>query len=78
MSNVSKIATGIVGAIISIIVVFLIIGGMSSTITDSASNISGSGLPLASLFGSSGVVLIVFMVAVLLGIIALAFKMFKG
>ena len=78
MSDVSKIATGIVGAIVSIIVVFLIIGGMSSTITDSASNISGSGLPLASLFGSSGVVLIVFMVAVLLGIIALAFKMFKG
>ena len=75
--EVQKTVTGLVTLIVGIVVIFYLVGGMSDVLTDSADNISNSGLPLASLFSSSGVVMIIFMVSILLGIIFVALKMKK-
>ena len=77
-SAVYKLVTGIVFVIIGFVIVFYIIGNMAGTITTASGNISNSGLPLASLFSNSGVVLIIFMIAVFMALIILAFKLFKG
>lgn len=64
--NLGAVVTGAISVIIGIIVIFQnyltskrvnnekIIGNTSGELTTSATNISGSGFPLASLFGSSG------------------------
>lgn len=51
--------------ILAIVLTFLIVGNLAGTIIVAAGNISGSGLPLASLFGASGIALIIFMVGIL-------------
>lgn len=61
--------TGLVTLIVGIIVIFNLLGGTSADLTTAATNVSGSGLPLAGLFGSSGVILLVFMAGILLTII---------
>lgn len=76
--NVTGIVTGVVSLIVAIIVVFLIVGNTAGDITDASSNISGSGLPLASLFSSSGVVLLIFMAGILLAIIGISMKLHRG
>ena len=77
MSMVSDMIKNVILTIVAIIVIFSIVGGTSSNLTTAADNISGSGLPLASLFASSGVVLLIFMAGVLLAIIGMALKMKK-
>ena len=76
--GIENILIGVVSSIILFIITFRIIGGTAADITTAAGNISGSGLPLASLFGSSGVVLLVFMAGVLIALITRALKMHKG
>lgn len=73
-----KLAKGVVFAILAFVVVFYIVGGLSSTLTDSANNISGSGLPLASLFSSSGVLIIILMIGVLLALVSIGFNIHKN
>ena len=53
--NVKGIVVGVVLLIVTFIITFLIVGNTAGTLTDAADNISGSGLPLASLFSSTGV-----------------------
>ena len=48
--------------IIGFILVFFVVGALAATLISSANNISGSGLPLASLFASGGALLVIFMV----------------
>jgi len=55
----------VIEVILTIVVVFLIVGNLAGTIIVAAGNISGSGLPLASLFGASGIALVIFMVMLL-------------
>ena len=74
---VKGIAMGVIGVIVAIIVVFQLVGNTASELTGAANNISSSGLPMASLFGSSGVTLLIFMLALFIGVIVLAFKMFS-
>lgn len=69
--------TKLVMLIVGIVVIFYIVGGTAGTLTTAAGNISSSGLPLAGLFSSSGVVLLVFMAGILIAIISLAMK-WKG
>ena len=57
MVDIGKLVEGVVLGIVGIVVVFLLVGNLAPTITDASNNISGSGLPLASMFGSSGVVM---------------------
>ncbi len=66
MVNVKSIIVGVIGLIITFIVTFLIVGNTAGDITSAADNISGSGLPLASLFSSNGEVLLVFMAGLLI------------
>ena len=72
--NVQAMVTGVIITIVAIIVIFSLVGGSSTALTDAADNISGSGLPLSNLFGSSGVVLLIFMAGILLAIIGMALK----
>lgn len=75
---INGLTMSIISVIIGFIVVFYIIGGLAPTLVTASQNISGSGLPLSSLFGSSGVIFIIFMVILLVGLIVLAMRMVKG
>ena len=68
----ADISDKVINIIIGIVLVFLIVGNLAATIITAAGNISGSGLPLASLFGASGVVLIIVMIGFMKKIIAMA------
>lgn len=68
----------VVIVIIAFVVIFYLVGNLSPTLKTAADNISGSGLPLASLFTSNGVLLMIFMIAVFLALMLLAFGMMKG
>ena len=76
--NVEKTVTSLVLVIVGIVVVFYIVGALAPTLTDAATNISLSGLPLAGLFGSSGVVILLFMVGVFLAILFAVMRMHKS
>lgn len=75
--NLTAVVSGAIAVIIGIIVIMNIIGNTSGSIVDATENITGSGLPFASLFSSSGVVMLIFMAGVLLAIMGMAFKMAK-
>ena len=66
------ISDKVINIIIGIVLVFLIVGNLAATIITAAGNISGSGLPLAGLFGASGVVLIIVMIGFMKKIIKMA------
>lgn len=76
--NPTAIVTGLVLLIVAIIVSFQIVGNTSGAVTTAADNISNSGLPLASLFSSNGVVLLVFMAGLLIAMVVLSMSFFKG
>ena len=75
--NIKGIVTGVVMLIIGFVLVFYLVGGLAPTLTTAAGNISGSGLPLASLFASNGVVMIIFMCGILITLVVAAFAIFK-
>ena len=77
MVNVKEMVTSLVLLIVAIIVIFQIVGQTSTDLTSAADNISSSGLPLANLFASNGVVLLVFMAGILLSIIVVALSLVK-
>ena len=70
--DVGKMVTGVVLVIVGIVVIFYLVGNTAPTLTAAADNISGSGLPLAGLFASNGVVLLIFMAGILLTIIGIS------
>ena len=76
--NVKLLVTNVILLIVAIIVIFTIVGSTSADLTDAADNISGSGLPLASLFSSSGVVLLIFMAGILLAVIIIYLSLIKS
>ena len=75
--DVSSLVTSVVMVIVGIVVIFYVVGGTSATLTAAADNISGSGLPLAGLFSSNGVVLLIFMAGILLTIIGVSLGVAK-
>jgi hypothetical protein len=72
--NIQNIILGLVLLIVAFIVVFQIVASTAPDLITASNNISSSGLPLANLFSSNGVLLLVFMVAVFIGMLVLAFK----
>lgn len=72
--NIKGIIVGVVLLIVTFIVTFLLVGNTAGDLTAAADNISGSGLPLASLFSSNGVVLLTFMAGLLISLVVLAFS----
>jgi len=75
--DVEKIVTSVVLLIVGIVVIFYLVGNTAGTLITASGNISGSGLPLAGLFSSTGIVLLIFMAGILLTIITLALKHHK-
>jgi len=75
--SVGKIATGVITAILAIIIVFALVSGTAGTLVNSSTDVAGSGLPLAGLFSSNGIVLLIFMAGILLAVVGLAMKMGK-
>lgn len=78
---VSSIALGIIG----IIVLFYLIGGLAPTfigaanfISNTSENASTAQIPLLSLFSPSGIVGIILVVGILITVIAIGLKRFKG
>ena len=76
--NIEGLVVGVVLVIVAIIVIFNLVGASSSSLTTAATNISSSGLPLASLFAANGIVLLIFMAGILIAVISIALKMHKG
>lgn len=72
--NIKGAITGLVLVIVLFIVSFLLVGNTAGDLTTAADNISGSGLPLASLFSSNGVVLLTFMAGLLISLVVIAFS----
>ena len=70
-SKKGEMANKVVSIIVTIIAVFAILGGTASTLIAQSATVNTSGLPLASLFASNGVVLTLFMIGIMIGIIAL-------
>jgi len=78
MVDVQKLVMGVVLIVVGFVAVFYTVANLAPTMIASANNMTASGLPLATLFASSGVLLVIFMIALFVGMIGLAFKMFKG
>ena len=78
MAEINSMVKGLIIGIVSIVILFLLVGSLAGTLQDAADNISGSGLPLAGLFARGGVVILLFVVGILLGAIALSLNLFKG
>ena len=76
--DIKNIIVSVVMLIVAIIVVFLIVGNTNADIVEAADNISNSSLPLASLFGSSGVVLLVFMSGLMITLVVLSLSLTKS
>lgn len=72
--DVSGKVTAIILSIIGIIVIFSILGATSTDLTSSADQVSASGLPLANLFSSNGIILLVFMAGILISLIVVFLK----
>lgn len=70
---VAGVAAGILAGIIGFIVAFFLVGGLAPTLTSASTQISGSGLPLASLFSSTGPLFTIFMILLFVGMLGLCF-----
>lgn len=77
MVNIKAVAGGLVIAIISIIIIMQIVGNTANDVVAGAGNVSSSGLPLASLFSSNGVVMLAYVAGILIAIVGLAFAVGK-
>lgn len=78
MVDITKIAVGIIGVIISIIIIFQLVAGTANDLQGAAGNISSSGLPLAGLFSGNGIIMLVFMAGILISVVYMALKMHKN
>lgn len=69
----AKISDKTLNVILAIVLTFLIVGNLAGTVILASQNISGltnasgtpTALPLAGLFGTTGIVLLIFMIGVL-------------
>lgn len=76
--NIMGLVMGVISAIIGVVVIAYVAGALLPTAQTAITNVSGSGAPLAStLFGASGVLVIIMVIAIFLGILAIVFGMVK-
>ena len=67
--NIGGLATSVVGMLIGLVVVFLLASNLIPVAQVAGDNLSGSGIPLASLFASGGIVFVLIAVAILVFVI---------
>ena len=72
------LANKLIGVVVAFILVFFIVGALASTLISASTQITSSGLPLASLFASGGVVFVLFMIFLFVGIYKIAKSMGGG
>jgi uncharacterized membrane protein len=72
-----ELVNKVIGIVIGFIVVFYLVSALAPTLMGAAGNMSASGLPLANLFASNGVILTIFVIFVFVALIYFAMKM-KG
>lgn len=72
------LANKLIGVVIAFIIVFFVVGGLAATLISAATQISGSGLPLATLFASGGVIFVIFMIFLFVGLYKVAKSMGSG
>ena len=77
-NTIVNIVIGVVLIVIGFIVVMTLVGSTAGDLISASDNISASGLPLANLFASSGVLLLIFMVSVFIALVLLAFSLMKS
>lgn len=68
------LVSGIVTTIIGIILSLQLFGNTSSDVVSALDNASGSGLPLASLFSSTGIVALIYVAGFIQLILGLVFR----
>ena len=73
----TKLVIGVISLIVGIVMIFYIVAALAPTITSAANNMSASGLPLASLFSSSGVILTILIIGVFLAVLIMVFKLMQ-
>ena len=67
--SIGALAGSVVSMLIGLVVVFLLASNLIPTAQVAGDNLSGSGIPLGSLFASSGIVFVLIAVAILLFVI---------
>lgn len=65
----------VLGIVIGFIVVFYLVSSLAPTLIGASANLSASGLPLANLFASNGIVLTLFVIFLFVALIYYAWKM---
>lgn len=76
--GLEKLAYGVIFGILAIIIVMQLFGGTAQEIANAGTNVSATGLPLSSLFSSSGLVMLIIVVGVLIAVIGLALRGVKS
>ena len=78
MVNMKALLTGTVLGIIGIIVVLQLFAGTAGDLVGAGNNVSATGLPGASLFSGTGVLMLIIVFMVLIAVISLALKLGGG
>lgn len=71
---VEKMIKNVLLGILGFILLLTLVGAAAPTLITALNNVAGSGLPLASLFSSTGIVAMIFIFGVIIGVIVLVFK----
>jgi len=74
MANMKGVAVGVITSIIAIILVMQIFGNTATELVNAGNNVTDSGLPMSSLFSSSGIVMLIIVAGILLAVIGMALK----
>lgn len=77
MVNIKGLVTGVIVAIIGLIVVMTITGETITDVQTAGDTINATGAPLSGLFASDSVVPLIFLAGVLLAVIGMAFGIAK-
>lgn len=75
--KVETMVSGLIVGVIGVILLFHLVAGTATPVRGAAANVAASGLPLATLFGTNGVMLIAYIAMVIIGAIGLIFGAIK-
>ena len=74
MANVKGIAVGAIMSIIAVIVVMQLFAATAPDLQAAGNNLSATTLPLSNLFSSTGIVMLIIVVGILVTVIGLSLK----
>ena len=74
MANIKGIAVGAIMSIIAVIIILQLVSSVAPDLQAAGNNLSATTLPLANLFSSSGIVMLIVVVGILVTVIGLSLK----